>query len=202
MKTIYVATTNKGKIKEFEQILSALSIKVESLQDHVSNMEDVEETGDTFEENAILKAETYAKRHQVPVLADDSGLEVNALDGEPGVYSARYAGEDKNDQANIDKVLNKLKGVEIDQRQGAFVCVMAYAEPGDKAVLTEGKCHGVITETRQGHDGFGYDPIFQPNGYEQTLAELGAQVKNEISHRRHALNEMVQILSEKVKVEG
>ncbi|MDQ0351185.1 XTP/dITP diphosphohydrolase [Alkalibacillus filiformis] len=198
MKTIYVATTNKGKIKEFEQILSGLSIKIESLQDHVANMEDVEETGETFEENAVLKAETYATRHNLPVIADDSGLEINALNGEPGVYSARYAGEEKSDDANIEKVLAKLDEKKADDRSAAFVCVMAYAEPGEEALTTKGKCHGTITNERQGSEGFGYDPIFKPTGYSQTLSELGPSVKNEISHRRMALNDMVNVLTEKV----
>ncbi|GEN45836.1 XTP/dITP diphosphatase [Alkalibacillus haloalkaliphilus] len=198
MKTIYVATTNKGKIKEFEQILSGLSVEIESLQDHVTNMEDVEETGVTFEENAVLKAKTYAKRHNLAVIADDSGLEVDALNGEPGVYSARYAGEEKSDDANIEKVLTKLDEKNADDRSAAFVCVMAYAEPGEEVLTTKGKCHGKITNERRGIKGFGYDPIFQPDGYDQTLSELGSTVKNEISHRRMALNDMVKVLSEKV----
>ncbi|MDV2581150.1 XTP/dITP diphosphatase [Alkalibacillus haloalkaliphilus] len=198
MKTIYVATTNKGKIKEFEQILSDLSVEIESLQDHVTNMEDVEETGATFEENAVLKAKTYAKRHNLPVIADDSGLEVDALNGEPGVYSARYAGEEKSDDANIEKVLTKLDEKNADDRSAAFVCVMAYAEPGEEVLTTKGECQGKITNERHGSEGFGYDPIFQPDDYDQTLSELGSTVKNEISHRRMALNDMVNVLSEKV----
>ncbi|WP_188206343.1 XTP/dITP diphosphatase [Alkalibacillus aidingensis] len=194
MNNIYIATTNQGKVKEFKQILADLSIEVESLLDQFPDMDDVEETGKTFKENAILKAETYSSRYQVPVIADDSGLEVTALDGEPGIYSARYAGEAKNDSKNLEKVLAKLEEKQATNREAAFVCVMAFANPGHDTLTTEGRCEGSITTQPQGDQGFGYDPIFQPKGYESTLAELGPEVKNEISHRRQAINKMVEQL--------
>ncbi|MET3682573.1 XTP/dITP diphosphohydrolase [Alkalibacillus flavidus] len=190
-KTIYVATTNPGKINEFNEMLSPLNLNVKSLKDEVPQMDDVEETGETFRDNAILKAETYAERYQLPILADDSGLEVDALNGEPGVYSARYAGEAKNDEANIDKVLHQLENVSESNRDAAFVCVIAFAEPNSTTLTSEGKCAGSITDKRYGEHGFGYDPIFKPDGYDQTLAELGPEIKNTISHRRHALNNML-----------
>ncbi|WP_411953595.1 XTP/dITP diphosphatase [Alkalibacillus sp. S2W] len=193
-RTIYVATTNEGKINEFNEMFAELNLKVKSLKDEVPEMDDVEETGTTFEENAVLKAKTYAERHQVPVLADDSGLEVKALNGEPGVYSARYAGEAKNNEANIDKVLTRLNETTNDTREASFVSVIAYAEPGQETITTEGRCHGVIIDERRGQHGFGYDPIFKPNGYDQTLAELGPEVKNQISHRHHALDQMLDQL--------
>ncbi|RPF55440.1 XTP/dITP diphosphatase [Aquisalibacillus elongatus] len=190
MKQIYVATTNKGKVDEFKNMFSSLDIEMVSLMEAFDDVEDVEETGTTFEENAKLKAETYCKTYQVPVMADDSGLVVDALNGEPGVYSARYAGEAKNDDQNIIKLLNNLEGQS--QRNAAFVSVIAYARPGKDTIVAEGRCEGEITEKRKGTEGFGYDPVFVPVGYIQTMAELGSEVKNQISHRKRALDEMLK----------
>ncbi|MBU6080600.1 MULTISPECIES: XTP/dITP diphosphatase [Allobacillus] len=191
---IYVATTNQGKLEEMKELLSGQGIEIKSLMEQFPEAEDVEETGTTFEENAILKAETYAKKYQVPVLADDSGLEVYALNREPGVYSARYAGEAKDDQANNDKLLKKLQDKKSEDREAAFVCVLAFARPGETTLTTEGRSEGRILTERRGEQGFGYDPIFQPDGYDQSYGELGPDVKNRISHRKKALEKMLNEL--------
>ncbi len=122
-----------------------------------------------------------------PVLADDSGLMIDALNGRPGVYSARYAGEQKDDQANIDKVLYELKGVGASERTARFVCVLAVAIPGEPAIFKKGSCEGTIAFSEAGENGFGYDPIFIPNGYNKTMAQLSSAEKNKISHRKNAI---------------
>lgn len=198
MKQFFVATTNEGKLKEFQEIFRELNIEIKSLFEHFPEADDVEETGTTFAENALLKAETYSQQFQVPVLADDSGLTVDALNGEPGVYSARYAGLEKNDQKNLEKVLEKLKDVPKEKRTAAFVCTIAFAEPGEETIVVKGKCQGIIAKEPKGTEGFGYDPIFIPDGYDETLAQLGAHIKNKISHRRRALDKIVEKLKEKV----
>ena len=198
MKQFFVATTNEGKLKEFQEIFRELNIEIKSLFEHFPEADDVEETGTTFAENAVLKAETYSQQFQVPVLADDSGLTVDALNGEPGVYSARYARLEKNDQKNLEKVLEKLKDVPKEKRTAAFVCTIAFAEPGEETIVVEGKCQGIIAKEPKGTEGFGYDPIFIPDGYDETLAQLGAHIKNKISHRRRALDKIVEKLKEKV----
>ncbi|WP_027964629.1 XTP/dITP diphosphatase [Halalkalibacillus halophilus] len=190
MKRIYVATTNKGKLKELETIFGELDMKVISVFDEFEDVADVEETGANFEENARLKAETIANIYKIPVVADDSGLSVYAIGGEPGVYSARYAGGEKNDQRNLEKVLDKMKG--LDDRKAAFVCSMAFARPHQPTVIAEGRCEGEISEQPQGEGGFGYDPIFIPEDYDQTLSQLGTEVKNSISHRRKALDGLIE----------
>ena len=159
MKRIVIATQNKGKAKDFEAMLSPLGYEVLTLLDIAQDM-DVEETGVTFEENAILKAEAVSKELGIPVISDDSGLEIDALNGEPGVYSARYAGADKSDEANIDKVLEKLDGVPDSERTARFRCVLAVAAPGQKTETFSGSCEGIILHERRGDHGFGYDPIF------------------------------------------
>ncbi|MGP4071357.1 XTP/dITP diphosphatase [Piscibacillus sp. B03] len=194
MKQIYVATTNKGKIKEFQDMFSSLDIEMVSLMDAFDDVEDVEETGTTFEENARLKADTYSKTYNIPVMADDSGLAVDALNGDPGIYSARYAGLEKNDTQNIEKLLKNLKGIQ--NRDAAFVSVIAYADPGKETIVAEGRCEGQITKEPQGTQGFGYDPVFIPKGYQQTMAELGPEVKNKISHRKRALDAMIDMIKD------
>ncbi|MGM8215532.1 XTP/dITP diphosphatase [Bacillaceae bacterium W0354] len=196
MKPFYVATTNKGKLKEFQDIFKELNIELKSLFDDYPDAEDVEETGTTFSENAVLKAETYSRQYGINVLADDSGLEVDALNGEPGVYSARYAGEEKSDQKNLEKVLAKLENIPMEQRTGAFVCDIAFAQPGKETIVVEGRSEGILAAEPKGTSGFGYDPIFIPSGYNQTLAELGSEIKNKISHRRRALDQIVEKIRE------
>ncbi|ASK63040.1 non-canonical purine NTP pyrophosphatase [Virgibacillus phasianinus] len=190
MKEIIIATKNKGKAKEFIDFFLEYDIKALSLLDLPGNIPDVEETGTTFEENATLKAEQISELLQVPVLSDDSGLEIDALNGEPGVYSARYAGEEKNDQANVAKALNNLEDVPMEKRTARFVCVLAVAAPGEKTTLHRGTCEGTIATKPRGNNGFGYDPIFIPQQSTKTMAELLPQEKSDISHRANAIMQL------------
>ncbi|PSL35180.1 XTP/dITP diphosphohydrolase [Planomicrobium soli] len=189
MKRVIIATQNKGKAKDFETLLSPLGYKVLTLRDIAEEM-DVEETGITFEENAIIKAEAVAEALQTTVIADDSGLEIDALNGEPGVYSARYAGGEKSDYANIDKVLSKLDGVLDEERTARFRCVLAVAAPGQKTITFSGSCEGHILHERRGENGFGYDPIFFVPTINKSMAELSPEEKAAISHRGNALREL------------
>lgn len=196
MDELIIATKNAGKAKEFQQFFAQLHIRVKSLLDF-DDLPDVEETGTTFAENARLKAETIAELLNMPVLADDSGLEIDALQGRPGIYSARYAGVDKDDEANIRKVLEEMQSVPMEKRTARFVCVLALAEKGKETVITEGYCEGKIALHPAGENGFGYDPIFIPEGYTNTLAELNPSVKQEISHRRHAMDQLQALLQQR-----
>lgn len=196
MDELIIATKNAGKAKEFQQFFAQLHIRVKSLLDF-DDLPDVEETGTTFAENARIKAETIAELLNMPVLADDSGLEIDALQGRPGIYSARYAGEDKDDEANIRKVLEEMQSVPMENRTARFVCVLALAEKGKETVITEGYCEGKIALHPAGENGFGYDPIFIPEGYTNTLAELNPSVKQEISHRRHAMDQLQALLQQR-----
>ena len=200
MKEIVIATSNRGKAKDFEALFAPQGIRVLTLQD-VDQAIDVEETGVTFEENAILKAETVSQLLGKTVIADDSGLEIDALDGRPGVYSARYAGLDKSDEANIDKVLNELADVPAAERTARFRCVLAVAGPGRETETFSGSCEGVIHTERKGENGFGYDPIFYVPDKGKTMAELTPDEKNAISHRGAALRKMEIKLSD-IIVEG
>ena len=192
MKRIIVATKNKGKVAEFQQLFAKKGIEVRSLLDY-DHVPDVEETGTTFAENAILKATTIANMLHETVIADDSGLIVDALNGEPGVYSARYAGEGKNDQANIEKVLKKLQGVPFEQRTARFYCTLAVAKPNGDVITVDGVCEGYITKSPIGENGFGYDPIFFVPEKQRTMAQLTKEEKNEISHRAKALQHLLHI---------
>lgn len=189
MKEILIATKNKGKAKDFESIFRPLGYTVKTLHDVAEHM-DVEETGSTFEENAILKAEALAKELQTFVIADDSGLEVDALNGEPGIYSARYAGEAKDDNANMDKLIANLEGIEGADRSARFVCAIAVAAPGKETVTYRGTCEGEIAKERKGEYGFGYDPIFWLPNREKMMAELTPEQKAEISHRGQAIQKL------------
>ncbi|MEK4565826.1 XTP/dITP diphosphatase [Alkalihalobacillus sp. FSL R5-0424] len=188
---LIIATTNKGKINEFKQLLEGEGTIVKSLLDYPT-ISDIPETGVTFYENAAIKAETLSKLLNRTVIADDSGLEVDALNGEPGVYSARYAGEQKDDQANIDKVLLELQDVPEGQRTARFVCVMAVAQPDEETIFFKGQFEGAIATSRQGENGFGYDPIFYVPALGKTAAELTSDEKNERSHRGKAIQELLK----------
>jgi|SRR5690625_3546256 len=190
MNELIIATKNKGKVKEFQEIFKLYGINVKSLLELDTKLPDVEETGSTFHENARLKAEEICKIVKTPVLADDSGLVIDALDGRPGVYSARYAGEPSNDKNNYEKVLQEMKGIKRNERTARFVCVLALAFPNGETIFKEGSCEGIIAEEAVGTNGFGYDPIFIPNGYDQTMAQLDESEKNKISHRYHALSQI------------
>lgn len=195
MKQVIIATQNKGKAKDFEALFGPLGYEVLTLRDVAKDM-DVEETGVTFEENAILKAEAVAQALQTTVIADDSGLEIDALNGEPGVYSARYAGEAKSDESNIEKVLAKLEGVSEEQRTARFRCVLAIASPNKETVTYSGSCEGMILSERRGDHGFGYDPIFFVPNEGKAMAELLPEEKAAISHRGNALRELEKAMPE------
>ncbi|MGP4080598.1 XTP/dITP diphosphatase [Pseudalkalibacillus sp. R45] len=195
MDKIIIASHNEGKVKEFRKMFEEFGISVVSLRD-LDFHEEIEETGSSFKENASIKAETIAKKLRTPVIADDSGLVIDALDGRPGIFSARYAGEEKNDEANIEKVLVELESVSEKERNARFVCVLAVAQPGKGTSSVEGKCEGLILNERRGTDGFGYDPIFYVPSKEKTLAEMTPEEKNKISHRANALRELRNTWSE------
>ena len=199
MNQILIATKNNGKVVEFQELFKKYNIQTISLLDLPDDIEDVEETGETFEENARLKAEQISSILNAPVLADDSGLIIDALDGCPGVFSARYAGLEKNDQDNNNKVLNELKGIPVENRAARFICVLAVARPGKETFFVTGKCEGFIALSESGSNGFGYDPIFIPEGYEETMAEISAEEKNEISHRGQAIKELDEWLKKYIK---
>ncbi|WP_191560675.1 XTP/dITP diphosphatase [Metabacillus idriensis] len=193
MKEVIIATKNAGKLVEFQSILSAYDLKAISLLD-LEESPDVEETGSTFEENAILKAEAISKMYGKMAIADDSGLSVDFLGGEPGIYSARYAGVDKNDAANIEKVLHKLNGITKEERNARFRCALALAEPGRETITVEGSVEGYITDEPIGENGFGYDPIFLVKDKAKTMAQLTKEEKNKISHRAVALQKLAKLL--------
>ncbi|MEC1271574.1 XTP/dITP diphosphatase [Bacillus subtilis] len=193
MKEAIIATHNPGKVKEFKEILEPRGYDVKSLAE-IGFAEEIEETGHTFEENAILKAEAVAKAVNKMVIADDSGLSIDNLGGRPGVYSARYAGEQKDDQANIEKVLSELKGIEKEQRTARFRCALAVSIPGEETKTVEGHVEGYIAEEPRGEYGFGYDPIFIVKDKDKTMAELTSDEKNKISHRADALKKLSKLL--------
>ena len=190
-KSVVLATRNAGKVAEVRELLAPFGFELLALP---KDAPEVEETGSTFKENAFLKAKSAAAYCQSHALADDSGLCVNALNGAPGLHSKRYGGDDASDADNNRKLLAALEGIEY--REAYFICVLAWVDPESWQVdYYEGKLHGKIARAPRGSAGFGYDPIFIPDGHEHTLAELGASVKNGISHRAHALMNMVVSLS-------
>jgi XTP/dITP diphosphohydrolase len=193
MNTVIIATKNIGKAKEFEKLFLPLGMTVKTLLDY-PELEDVDETGTTFEDNAALKAETISKVLGVMVIGDDSGLEVDALEGRPGVYSARYAGIEKNDEANIDKVLAELQDVPENERTARFCCALAMAEPGKETLTVFGTCEGRILRERIGSNGFGYDPVFFVESEGKAMAELSSEEKNKISHRASAIKQLEKTL--------
>ncbi len=194
MTTLLVATTNPGKLREYAAILADLPLQLRSLRDMAID-DDVEETGITFAENALLKARYYAARSGLPAWADDSGLEVAALDGAPGVYSARFAGPGASDSERNALLLEKLAGLPFHARLARFVCVVAIALPDGTAETAEGVLHGVIDLEPRGSGGFGYDPLFYVVDEDCTLAELPAARKNAISHRARAAHAARELLA-------
>jgi len=191
-KTLVLATHNIHKQKEIESILSDLDVQVVGL-DQFPEIGEIPETGTTLEENAFIKAQAVFDITGLPSLADDTGLEVDALGGEPGVYSARYAGENATFSDNVNKMLNELKGVSFQKRTAKFRTVLALVDQGTKH-CKEGVVVGHITEESRGGDGFGYDPIFEPNDSQLTFAEMDVADKNKISHRGLALINMRPVL--------
>jgi len=190
-----VASANKGKIQEIKKVLEGTSLEVISMAE-VGFNDDIDETGVTFEENAMIKAEAIARKVEAIVMADDSGLEVDALNGAPGVYSARYAGPDATDMDRVIKLLGELTEVPDDKRQGRFVSAIAVVLPDGNRFIVRGTCEGVIAREPSGSNGFGYDPVFYLPEFNSTMAELSMEEKNKISHRGRALVKMVDKLRE------
>ncbi len=197
MKQVVIATKNKGKAKDFEALFGPFGYEVVTMFDVAPDVE-IEETGTTFEENAILKAETLANMLGQIVIADDSGLAIDALNGEPGVFSARYAG-DHDDEANMMKVLENMKDVPEEQRTARFCCALAIAGPNMETKTVFGTCEGVIAYEKKGTNGFGYDPIFYVPALEKHMAELSAEEKGAISHRGNAIRKLALQLAEFLK---
>ena len=188
-KTIMIATGNMGKAKEFEKMFAKAGYQIKTMKDF-PELPEVQETGQTFEENARLKAETIANILQCPVLADDSGLTVDALGGMPGIYSARFAGEQKSDASNNAKLLHELTNVADENRTAQFHCTLVFAAPQKESLVVEGIWNGRIARIPRGENGFGYDPLFIVDGLEKTSAELTPEEKNEISHRGQAMKKL------------
>lgn len=188
-KTIMIATGNMGKAKEFEKMFAKAGYQIKTMKDF-PELPEVQETGQTFEENARLKAETIANILQCPVLADDSGLTVDALGGMPGIYSARFAGEQKSDASNNAKLLHELTDVADENRTAQFHCTLVFAAPQKESLVVEGIWNGCIARIPRGENGFGYDPLFIVDGLEKTSAELTPEEKNEISHRGQAMKKL------------
>ena len=192
MNKIILATRNPGKIKEIRALLSDLPIELISLFD-LPHLPEVIEDGQTLESNAVKKAKEIFHATGIPSLADDSGLEVFALHMHPGVLSARFAGEHVTYEENNKKLLREMKDLHDSERRARFRCVIAFVDRSTENISV-GICEGAIITEIRGQGGFGYDPLFIPNGYEKTFAELSVEIKNRISHRAHALQQMRQIL--------
>ncbi|MDI6755889.1 MAG: XTP/dITP diphosphatase [Thermodesulfobacteriota bacterium] len=190
---LVIATRNPGKLREIEAILAHLPLKLLSLEDF-PDIPDVVEDGTTFAENAGKKASTIARLTGRLAIADDSGLSVKALKGRPGIFSARFAGNEATDQERYQKLLDEMLGIPDGQRQAAFVCAMAIFSPDGETQFVEGKIQGWITFAPQGEYGFGYDPVFFIPEFGKTMAELEPEVKNRISHRARALEKLKLIL--------
>jgi len=198
---LVLATRNQGKIAEFRRILEELAPgQIELLGvDQFPNLVDVEETGSTFEENSLLKARYTCEATGLPAIADDSGLCIDALNGDPGIFSARWAGSHGDDRANIEKVLEQLKDVPDEQRTAYFICVASLVMPDGRHTVAEGRFQGRILHKPVGQNGFGYDPIFQPLGLSISSAEMSAEEKDLVSHRGKSLRaiapDVIQMLA-------
>ena len=194
MSYIVIASANAHKVEEYRDLLKDQDVELHSLADY-PGFPGVEENGTTFTENASIKAIAVSKYCDVPAFADDSGLEVMALDGRPGIYSARYA---ENDPARRAKLLGELENVA--DRRARFVCVIAIAINGEVIETFEGEVKGTIIKEERGEGGFGYDPIFVPDGYDQTFAEMPQELKNKISHRAEAFRKAMEFIEEQMSV--
>ena len=195
MQKIVLASNNKGKVREFGQMLSMIDMEV--LPQATFNIEDADETGLTFVENAIIKARHASAIAELPAIADDSGLEVDALKGAPGIYSARYSGEGATDEKNLLKLLGALKDVPEEKRTARFQCVLVYMRHAEDPtpIICQGTWEGIIITKPQGENGFGYDPIFYVPEYDCTSAQLSSEQKNKLSHRGIALKALVNKLT-------
>lgn len=195
---IVAATGNKHKIEEIESITKKFGMNVITKAEAGVGDLEVEETGTTFEENSLIKAEAIMKATGMPAIADDSGLEADALNGAPGVYSARFSGEGATDESNNAKLLKLMENIPDDERNARFVSVVTLCFPDGTVVAARGECPGTLRRSPRGDGGFGYDPLFVPVGYDKTYAEISAEEKNIISHRAKALG----ILRMKLKETG
>ncbi len=195
---LVLASANKGKQREIAAICAPMGIEVVTAAE-MGFTDDVPETGDTFEANARLKAEAVSKALNLPALADDSGLVVEALDGAPGIHSARYAGAHGDDKANFEKLLAEMAEVPEQKRGAAFVCVMVCRKPGGAELVSQGRLEGRIAFKPAGESGFGYDPVFFLPERGSTVAQIGADEKNAISHRGQAVRELAQKLEQFLK---
>lgn len=194
---IVLATRNKKKIEEIKRITAGMAISIFTLEDFLG-CPDVEEDGTTFEENAVKKAVTVARYTGKPALADDSGLEVHALNGAPGTLSARYAGEGADDRRNLEKLLYEMGAIVDEKRRARFVCCVALALPDGSVNTFYGYSEGRIGTEPKGFNGFGYDPVFYPEGYDRTFAEMSSEEKDAVSHRGKALRDVQRYLREKL----
>jgi len=191
-----IASRNAHKLRELGRICADWPVRWLTVENHDGPWPDVEETGDTYLDNALLKARAVAAALDVPAIADDSGIEVDALGGKPGPRSARFAGVDASDERNLQALMRAVAGVPAGGRSARYRCVAALAWPDGRALHAEGACEGMIVGKRRGSEGFGYDPIFEPVGWEQTIAELSAEQKDRISHRGRAFRALRALLTE------
>ena len=194
---IILATNNKSKVKEISEMMSGSDITFESLADAGINVE-VEETGTTFEKNALLKAREICKLSGKPTISDDSGLEIDALDGAPGIYSSRFMGEDTSYDIKNNALIEKLENIADPDRTARFRCCMALVLPDGREFVTEGAMEGIIAREPKGINGFGYDPILFIPEYNRTSAELSSEEKNNISHRGEALRKMIEVIKKEL----
>ena len=192
MQKVVLASSNQGKLREIQQVLAHLDMQL--LPQSEFNIADADETGLTFVENAIIKARHAAAISGLPALADDSGLEVDALQGRPGIYSSRFAGDKATAGDNIQKLLSDMKGIEPPLRSARFRCVLVYMRHAEdpSPIIAEGSWEGFILEEQRGHNGFGYDPVFYIPEHQRAAAELDAKIKNQHSHRARALEQLVE----------
>ena len=195
MRKLIIATRNKGKFKEIKDILEPINFELKSLADF-KDMPEVKEDRNTFKENAIKKAKEVSRLTGILSISDDSGLEVEALGGKPGVYSSRFSGPKATDEKNIKKLIHLLKDVPEEKRAARFVCQAVLADKDKILATTNGICKGKIILKPRGNYGFGYDPLFVPEGYDKTFAELGPKVKNKISHRLKAFRKMREVIEQ------
>lgn len=196
-----IASRNDGKISEIEEILKMPGLKLFAYRDFDDWVE-VEESGKDYRENALIKARALVEKFGLAAIGDDSGLEVKALGGAPGVISARYAGKEATAVDNNTKLLKELTGIALKHRQARYVCYAVYADPSHRVLAVEGTCRGSIGFEPQGEHGFGYDPLFIPEGYNKTMAELPIETKNHISHRGKAFTALRRLLETLTSVEA
>ncbi len=195
LKKVIVATSNRGKLLEIQQILRSVPLELIPMNEYCNSQVEIEETGSTFEENALIKAQWVYDKSGLWALADDSGLEVDALGGRPGIMSARFAGANAGAEENNHKLLDELKNVPASDRCARFRCVMVLKTGPNSYLCSEGICQGHIGFEPHGSNGFGYDPLFIPEGLDRTFAQLSSEEKHKLSHRAKALKSLVEKLN-------